>query len=178
MRFAAPVALCLIATACGSPERGSDPAPSNGSSAAVDPGPTEPLPPEPQGEDKGAASGNDDGEDRISGGLTLQAPQPDAPPGKVKQAFFDWTGRFAASPNLCSGGAWNFARNRISTAGETSCNVDETRDQGDRATLFLSCTAEGMKTKEVWTLIRQGEGMSVRRDSGKDVVNVKLSRCR
>ena len=101
----------------------------------------------------------------------------DTPADPAKDEFFDWTGRFAASASLCRGGSWNFQRDRISTAGENRCTVDETRDAGDKATLFLSCTAEGMKTKEQWTLTRRDNGMALRREIDGDVRNVNLVRC-
>lgn len=119
-------------------------------------------------------------EDRSAEGAPPQAgPAPEAEPTPAPAAAgtFDWTGRFAATRKLCPNGAWLLGRERISTAGETSCAVDQIREQPGEATLLLSCTAEGTNSKETWLLTRREGGMRVRRDTGHEEVEVDLLRC-
>ncbi len=95
-----------------------------------------------------------------------------------REAAFDWTGTFAARPELCRGGAWRFARERVETDGETACTVGAVRPSATSVELALSCTAEGMASEEVWTLTPTGDGaMTVSRDIGPEVVEVDLRRC-
>lgn len=92
---------------------------------------------------------------------------------------FVWTGRFAATPQLCQGGVWDIGKDRIETAGETSCSVNAVADEGDKVVLTLACTAEGMDSQERWTLTRNGaDGMKVSRAIGTETIDVDLIRCR
>ena len=90
-----------------------------------------------------------------------------------------WTGRFAATPQLCKGGVWDIGRESITTAGETSCSVNAVADEGDKVVLTLACSAEGMDSQEHWTLTRKGaDGMNVSRAAGTETIDVDLIRCR
>lgn len=90
---------------------------------------------------------------------------------------FDWTGRFAASSALCTGGVWDFGEQRIVTDGETSCDVDRVGRAAGQVTLSLACIAEGMESREQWVLTRQDEGMRVSRNTGRETFNVDLIPC-
>lgn len=95
-----------------------------------------------------------------------------APPGA-----FQWTGRYAATRELCTGGLWEFTNARVRTDGETSCDIGDVREGGGRVELTLACTAEGMKTNEDWTLTRRDEGIAVSRSTGRETIDVELIRC-
>lgn len=89
---------------------------------------------------------------------------------------FSWTGRFAANRELCTGGVWDIAEDRIVTDGETSCDVDSVGRAPRQVTLRLVCTAEGMNSDETWTLTpRELEGITVARSTGQGPVD--LIRC-
>jgi hypothetical protein len=91
---------------------------------------------------------------------------------------FVWTGRFAVTPQLCQGGVWTIEREKIATAGETSCSVNAVADEGDKVVLTLACSAEGMDSQERWTLTRKGaDGMNVSRATGTETMDVDLIRC-
>ncbi|SNS89270.1 hypothetical protein SAMN06295912_12223 [Sphingomonas laterariae] len=94
--------------------------------------------------------------------------------------IFDWTGEWAATAALCDGGRWRMARDRIATAGETSCAVEGERVEFDGViALDLHCTAEGTDTRERWMLDPLADGrMKVTRVTGGNVVaEVTLGRC-
>ena len=117
------------------------------------------------------------------GAANLAAPagsaEDPAPAVAANPKQFDWTGRFAASPELCTGGAWEIGRDRIVTAGETSCTVADIVETGETAVLGLSCLAEGMASEERWTLTATGaDRMRVSRaPAGAETVEVDLVRC-
>ncbi|WP_380872189.1 hypothetical protein ACFB49_31370 [Sphingomonas sp. DBB INV C78] len=93
---------------------------------------------------------------------------------------FEWTGDWAADAKLCEGGRWRMARDRIATAGETSCRVDAERTEVDGViALDLACTTEGHATTERWMLDPLADGrMKVTRVSGGNVfAEVTLGRC-
>jgi hypothetical protein len=91
---------------------------------------------------------------------------------------FYWTGRFAASRALCSGGVWDIRAERIQTQGETSCEVQRIERSPDRVILQNACLAEGIESEERWTISRGGEGgITVERDMGPDIYTVDLIRC-
>lgn len=101
----------------------------------------------------------------------------DDPTQPVAGADFQWTGRFAATPELCTGGVWDIGERRIVTDGETSCDVDRVARAAGQVTLRLACTAEGTQSREDWVLTRRGEGMRVARNDGRETVEVDLIRC-
>lgn len=90
-----------------------------------------------------------------------------------------WTGRFAATPELCVQGVWDIRPHLIVTDGETSCDVDNVAEGAGQVTLRLSCIAEGMRSNESWTLTpRDGDRLAVARDTGRETIDVDLLRCR
>lgn len=94
--------------------------------------------------------------------------------------LFGWTGDWAATADLCRNGHWRMGRDRIVTAGETSCRVHGEKAEVDGAiTLDLACTAEGTDSAERWVLEPMADGrMTVTRVSGGNVIaKVALGRC-
>ncbi len=89
-----------------------------------------------------------------------------------------WLGRFAATTQLCRGGAWDIGATRIVTDSGTVCDVDRVGRAPQQVTLRMSCSAEGTRTDEEWVLAPEGsERMKVRRDTGRERVDVDLVRC-
>ena len=90
-----------------------------------------------------------------------------------------WTGRFAATPELCVQGVWDIKPHAIVTDGETACDVDNVARGAGQVTLRLSCVAEGMRSGETWTLTPGADDrLAVARNTGRETVNVDLRRCR
>lgn len=128
--------------------------------------------PSPEADANAAAAPEAAGSTTLPTSTDRPSPQPG--PGGA----FRWTRRFAASRALCTGGVWDIGRERIATAGETSCTVEAVAETPGRAVLGLSCLAEGMASEESWTLTRTGEGrMRVSRAAGAETVDVDLVRC-
>lgn len=92
---------------------------------------------------------------------------------------FDWTGTWAATPDLCADGRWRFTRTGVSTDGETRCVGEPARISANDASLAFICQAEGITTRERWTLARTGkDGMRVRRTEGRRVIaDIALRKC-
>lgn len=118
------------------------------------------------------------------GGDTSDQQDPEAAPaGNVTQQaapVFDWVGDWAATAALCRDGRWRMGRDRIVTAGETSCSVDgEKADVDGAVTLDLACAAEGATSSERWVLEPLADGrMTVTRVGGGNVIaKVTLGRC-
>lgn len=89
-----------------------------------------------------------------------------------------WIGTFAATPQLCSGGAWKVSRRDIVTAGETACTIRNVAEDPEAVRLTLSCSAEGMDTLETWTLTpREENGLKIVRAIGGKSTVVDLVRC-
>lgn len=116
----------------------------------------------------------------VAGNLVPGARESDsanpAPPKGGAQAA--WTGRFAATPDLCRYGAWHIGRERIVTGGETSCSVSKMEESGRSVVLTLACLADGNAADERWTLTPgPDDALAVKRDTGREVVEVDLRRC-
>lgn len=89
-----------------------------------------------------------------------------------------WLGRFAATTELCRGGVWDIGETRIVTDGETTCDIDRVARAAGQVTLRLACNAEGIDSQEEWVLTPEGEDrLKVRRDNGRESVDVDLIRC-
>jgi hypothetical protein len=106
-------------------------------------------------------------------------PPPTAPAAALEQGDVAWTGRFAASPELCTGGVWDIRPDRIVTDGETSCAVRRVGRAAGQVTVGLTCNAEGMTTEESWTLTPgEGDRLAVSRSiPGAERIDVDLRRC-
>ena len=89
-----------------------------------------------------------------------------------------YVGRWAAQPNLCAAGAWTFARDRLSTAGEVSCTFRKVERTQSGWEIAASCTAEAPARDATLTLTLTDpappETMTV---SGGPFESVTLRRC-
>lgn len=89
-----------------------------------------------------------------------------------------WLGRFAATTQLCRGGAWDIGETRIVTDNGTVCDIDRVGRAPQQVTLRMSCSAEGTKNDEEWVLAPEGtDRIKVRRNTGREQVDVDLVRC-
>ena len=55
----------------------------------------------------------------------------------------DFTGRWAADPELCADGAWTFRPDGVSTAGEVSCEFREIEPTASGYRIAALCRSEG-----------------------------------
>lgn len=89
-----------------------------------------------------------------------------------------WIGRFAATTELCRGGAWDIRATQIVTDAGTTCDIDRVGRSAQQVTLRMSCSAEGTKTNEQWVFSPEGaEGIKLRRRTDRDQIDVNLIRC-
>jgi hypothetical protein len=94
-------------------------------------------------------------------------------PAPLKQ--FQFAGRWAVSPAMCTNGWWDFGADEIRTAGELGCSVTRDNRSETGAVLQLTCVGEGMPSVEQWSLqATEGGRMSVTRDKAPPVL---LMRC-
>lgn len=65
-------------------------------------------------------------------------------PGKLPppDAEYRYVGRWAATEQLCTSGAWRFAPKRLDTAGEVSCAFDSVDKVPGGYDIHANCTAE------------------------------------
>ena len=167
MRNFAAFSLLALLAACGSPD---EPAPANDQAAA--------LPEIPAASGSDADPTGNDTEFGDSQGSGSEGENGSGDDDEPTQAAFDWTGTFAASPDLCRAGRWRFSRDSVVTDGHTSCQVNSVKESSGRAVLDLSCTAEGNDTEERWTLTQTGkDAFRVRRVIGSQSITVNLARC-
>lgn len=90
-----------------------------------------------------------------------------------------WVGRFAASPEECPTGAWDFGAERARAAGEAECTVAGVGRAAGQVTLEMACSAQGPMAAERWVLApKPGDGLAVRRTRGGETVRLDLVRCR
>ncbi|HEX8570085.1 MAG TPA: hypothetical protein VF699_09215 [Caulobacteraceae bacterium] len=114
LRPAAVIALALLAAACG------------------------------REEGQGDAAGTPPAADAVSAAETPAAVAA-APPGQAVTTVgpSGFVGRWAAQPNLCAAGAWTFAADRLTTAGEVSCTFGKVERTQAGWEIAARCTAEG-----------------------------------
>jgi hypothetical protein len=89
------------------------------------------------------------------------APTGQAPAAAPLDAAPAFVGVWAASPDLCEGGAWNFGAARLSTAGEVSCDWSRVEETATGWTLQGDCAAEGAAEPATVELVRQGDGAAM-----------------
>lgn len=77
------------------------------------------------------------------------APGSILPPGDRQYRYI---GRWAATPALCAIGAWRFQTRKLSTAGETSCELPTIAAVPTGYELSGVCQAEGRKTEQTLKL--------------------------
>lgn len=148
MRNPVPIALCLALAACGEGAPVGEPAPGEGGAPAPVVAPAT---------------------DAVDA-LAISADQAEA-------RAFAWEGRFAAGHDLCRVGEWEIGSERVTTAGESECDVVHVARAPGQVTLELQCMAEGMPGEERWILSPRGEGMRVRRETAAETSDVDLVRC-
>ena len=89
-----------------------------------------------------------------------------------------YVGRWAAQPNLCASGAWVFAADRLTTAGEVSCTFSEVERTQAGWEIAARCTAQAPAEDATITLTLTDpappETMTV---SGGPFTSVTLRRC-
>ena len=89
-----------------------------------------------------------------------------------------YVGRWAARPNLCAGGAWTFAADRLSTAGEVSCTFREVERTQSGWEIAAACTAEGpAKDAELVLTLTDPAPPETMTVSGGPFESVTLRRC-
>lgn len=71
--------------------------------------------------------------------VPVPAAGPPEPPPAAKPGF---VGRWAASPELCEAGAWSFEEQRVSTAGEVSCEFGAVMRTPTGYDVQAQCVAE------------------------------------
>jgi len=118
------------------------------------------------------------GPDEEPSNETLAQPA-DPSPSTPAESPFDWTGTWAATEELCTGGRWRFARDGVVTDGHTSCTGTPVDPRPGGVTLAYACEAEGVGTRERWSIERISDGrMRVRRAEGDRVIaEVELEKC-
>ncbi|MDP3490531.1 MAG: hypothetical protein Q8R71_10375 [Phenylobacterium sp.] len=70
------------------------------------------------------------------------APSAVAPAASPAAATPAYVGRWAATPALCSDGAWTFRHDGLSTAGEVSCRFDGVAALDEGYEIAATCTAQ------------------------------------
>ena len=138
----APLALVLLAAACGRGEEGAAPARSE----------------------------------------TAAPPSAAAAPEQAQAASLAgpdvYVGRWAARPELCAAGAWTFAADRLTTAGEVACSFQQVERTAAGWEIAASCTAQAPAQDAELTLTLTDpappETMTV---SGGPFESVTLRRC-
>ena len=80
---------------------------------------------------------------------------PPAPP-KPLPSPASYIGHWAANAGLCATGAWVFEADKVSTAGEVSCQFGSVSPTPTGYQMTASCTAEGPAQPKTFTLTMLG----------------------
>lgn len=88
-----------------------------------------------------------------------------------------YVGRWAATPALCSDGAWTFRHDGLSTAGEVSCRFEGVAALDDGYEIAATCTAEGPPRSHRLNLDLGADGQTLRVRGGPFDDPPLLSRC-
>ena len=117
-----------------------------------------------------AACGREEAAGDAAGATATQATGAPGPDGFV--------GRWAAQPNLCTTGAWSFAPDGLTTAGEVSCRFGKVERTSSGWEIAAACTGEAPAEDATLTLTLTDpappETMSV---YGGPFESVTLRRC-
>ena len=90
-----------------------------------------------------------------------------------------WTGRFAASPQECPTGAWDFGAEQGTAPGEAACAVRGIGRAAGQVTLEMECSDPGPMAAERWVLVpAPGDALAVERSRAGETVRLDLVRCR
>lgn len=112
----------------------------------------------------------------VPSALPSPAPSPGASPVPTAGTTPRYVGRWAANARLCTSGAWNFEAERLSTAGEVSCEFLEVRPVAGGYDLDATCLAEGQASEETIQL-RFAESAGAMLVESKTFRPVGLIRC-
>jgi hypothetical protein len=109
--------------------------------------------------------------------MTNQATSAPSPAPKVSpDAPARYVGRWAAKPELCAEGSWNFDALSLSTAGEVACDFRRVQDVPGGFDIDATCHAEGTDSDEVIAL-RFGASADRMRVESKTFQPIELMRC-
>ena len=88
-----------------------------------------------------------------------QAPPPSAPSVPAAQPTLpSYVGRWAVSLAACQNGAWEFAKDKVGTAGEVSCQFDKVTPQASGYAIEAPCIAQAPPELQSFTLAFTGVG--------------------
>jgi hypothetical protein len=91
-----------------------------------------------------AACGREDGATLDPGGSVGPPPPPLQQVSPQQPASpASYVGRWAARPELCAGGAWVFEEQRVTTAGEVSCDFTKVAPMASGYQVEARCVAQG-----------------------------------
>jgi hypothetical protein len=130
-----------------------------------------------------AACGQREGEEDAGQSSVAEAPPAaSAAPAQAQAASTEgpdaYVGRWAAQPNLCASGAWTFAADRLSTAGEVSCAFRDVERTQSGWEIAATCTAEGpAKEAELVLSLTDPAPPETMTVSGGPFESVTLRRC-
>lgn len=103
--------------------------------------------------------------------------RPDESSGLIPgDSEFTYVGRWAATPALCTAGAWRFELKHLSTAGEVSCEFSSIQPVPGGYDIAASCLADGRNTEEKITLRLAADGETMTVES-KTFPKILLVRC-
>ncbi len=101
-----------------------------------------------------------------------------APPETPTQAAMPaYVGRWAATPELCEGGAWTFQHDGLNTAGEVSCRFDGVAALDDGYEIAATCTAQAPPQAHRLNLSLSADGRTMSVRGGPFDDPPPLSRC-
>ncbi|MDO8900198.1 MAG: hypothetical protein Q7V15_02475 [Phenylobacterium sp.] len=100
-------------------------------------------------------------------------PQDEAPAAAMPA----YVGQWAATPALCSDGAWTFRHDGLSTAGEVSCRFDGVAALDDGFEIAATCTAQAPPQSHRLNLSLGADGQTMRVRGGPFDDPPVLSRC-
>jgi hypothetical protein len=103
-------------------------------------------------------------------------PAPSPAPKISPDAPARYVGRWAAKPELCAEGSWNFEALNLSTAGEVSCGFRRVQDVPGGFDIDATCHTEGANGDEVIEL-RFGASANRMRVESKTFQPIELTRC-
>jgi hypothetical protein len=86
------------------------------------------------------------------------AAQPPAPPPAPNATAPSYEGRWAVSLAACQDGGWEFAKNRVGTAGEVSCEFERVTPNATGYAIEAQCTAQAPPELKSFTLTLAGVG--------------------
>ncbi|WOK36936.1 hypothetical protein [Sphingomonas sp. C3-2] len=86
-------------------------------------------------------------------------------------------GRWAAAPNLCTDGAWNFTERGLETAGEVYCEFEHIEAVPEGYDIDAMCTTEGDEQKEQLRLRLGADAKAMKVETKRVLGPVDLAPC-